>query len=158
SGQTIYNRIASTIRSMYAKIQSLDSAKLLTSTTMTYTANSESLALPSAVKYRPVHTVERQINTGSPLRYDPLRMLTLDHMEPAIRWGELRVLDEDAPWSGYGYYIEQQQTIYVVPAPASDFTLRIRYTAGFTDLVDGADDANVPNLIPEEHHEAIALE
>lgn len=156
--QTIYNRMASVIRTMRDFIKRKDPEKLLTSTTMTYTANSESLALPAAVQNQAIRTVERQVNTAAPIRYDPLRDLTLDQLQQALRWGELPILDEDAPWSGFGYYIEGQTTIYVAPMPASDYTLRIRYSAAFANLTDATDDANAPNFIHEDHHEYIALE
>jgi len=158
SGQTIYDRMSEVIRDMLDEISRLDNAKILTSTTMTYTANAESMALPAGVIGRDISTVERQVNIVAPLRYDPLRAMTLSQNQAALRYGELPVLDSDAPWSGYGYYIEGQSSIYVVPTPTFGLTLRIRYIAAFADLVNTTDDNNSPTLIPEEHHGTIALE
>lgn len=158
NGQTWYNRMASVMRDMHGLIQRRDPSKLITTANVTYPASTESVSLSVALTNRPIHTVERRVNTSTPANYDPLRELDLEQMENALKYGELPQLDEDAPWSNYGYYIEGGVTMYVVPVPASALTLRVRYTAGLVTPTDGADDASNPVFIPEEHHELIALE
>ncbi len=146
---TIYARISTAIRDAVDMIARIDPMKIAKLSTFTYAANSESVTLAAALKYRPIVGVERSLST-SPVRYERL--------DPLTRWqDETRdgydYDDRDVP---YGFRIERD-LIYVIPTPTQDLTLRARYVEDFTELSSTTDQANTLDIIPGEHHEMIAV-
>lgn len=144
SGQTIYNRIIEQVRKMVGEIAEKDPEKVATTTTMTYTADAESVALPAAAARTRILTVEQLVG----LNYYPMPRVTLGE-EQAARIGQTLRAD-------YRFRVEGANII-IWPKPAAALPLRIRYVPRTADIIDVTNDADAPDAIPEEFHGLIAM-
>jgi hypothetical protein len=96
---------------MYAEL-AIDPAAFLTSTTLSYTANTESVAIPAAALYSPIYKVEDYTDSSYPLELLYLSPSTIDsYVSPFGVYS----------WTRVG------NNIKYVPKPESSKTLRIWY-------------------------------
>lgn len=152
---TLYNRLTTTFQQLCGDIAKQDPKKIASLLTVAYPANTESVQFTAgnaALKWRPIFSVE-MLNSTVGL-YEPLDNIT--------DWQDRRSREWDydggnfPAYNRYAYRIERD-LIYVQPQPPQDLTLRVRYQPSIATLTSGSDGNNVPDFIPEEHHDLIAL-
>lgn len=145
---TIYSRMSDEFREMLNESFSYRPSRVGARVSMTYTANSESVALAAGVQYRPVSMVDRLLSSGE---YEPLNILSEYQDQAARRW------DSEGPVvaSSAGYRVEND-SIWVIPRPTETLTLRLLYLPAYAE-VTSASAALSPSFIPVEHHNYLAL-
>lgn len=99
---------------MYAEL-AIEPAAFLTSTTLAYTATSESVTLPAAVQAAPIHKVEDYSDTNNIFE---LLYISPQNAETYVQNDPLAVLT----WTRRG------NSIFYIPKPTEAKTLRIWYT------------------------------
>lgn len=138
---------------MYSEL-SEDSSNFLISTTMTYTANSESVSLPAAVHVVPIYRVEDITNAQFPRELEHVAndvVNSFSHIDTSLTIG--------------GVWSRADTTIIVRPKPFSDLSLRIWYVGNpfsmFTYSVAGDPTASAAttdqHAYPVAHEELICL-
>lgn len=137
---TIKRAINQVAKNLHARITTGFGRRLGTSTTLSYTADSESLALPSAAQLQHVFRVEAAAS-GSSYPYD-LDPMILAEFRNVSRKGTPR------------YFAIQGTSIFLRPIPTSAYTLTIWYVAGLTTLSGGSD---TPSWLPDRFHDLIAV-
>ena len=111
-------------------------------TTMTYTADTEAVALPAAAQVRPITLVQAQ-NAGSS---DALERYDLEQKDPS-EFDEYDNYGEPLVWALEG------TSIAVRPIPKTATTLYLRYVAALADMTLTSD---TPSWLPAEYHHGLA--
>lgn len=132
------------LRRIWAAMVTHAPNKTLKSTTMTYTANAETTALPTSspdLRGRPIRSVEAYVSGGS---------------TPQDRWKlapltqtELDLVDNVGRPTFYAVS-QAESTIGLRPVPTEATTLRILYAPAITALSSSSD---TPSFLPEEFHD-----
>lgn len=145
---TIYARINDVMGELYHEAHEEDPSKFATTATMSYTADAESVILPSAVRTRPLVGVEFL----SGVDYLPLR-----HGSNRQREDYLGQFGRRGTWTDERlFYATEGDYIALFPVPSSTTTLRLRYVPALTEI-DDTDAADSPTWLPAELHAVIAL-
>lgn len=119
-------------------------------TTLTYTANAESVALPSSspdLRGRPIREVAALLTAGSS---DPSERRVLK----AITQPEMSIYDGLNDPMVYALGLADY-TIWLRPVPTADATLYLKYIPGIADLSGSSD---TPTFLPSEFHDVIVDE
>jgi len=89
---------------------------------------------------------ERLVSGGRPI---PVNWVSFQRRHQDGTWPEVTINNYEAP------ICSLMGKRLIVVAPSQEYTLRLWYSAAIEELVDSSD---VPELIPEDFHELIALE
>lgn len=116
--------------------------RFLTSTTLTYTASTEAVALPSACQNQPILKVLGQPSTTT-LRQFPLRPLSVDEIDRMALIGTPQA------------YVVAGTNIMLRPYPAVSYALVIWYDAAASALVSGGAG---PAWLAPKFHDLVALD
>lgn len=144
---TVYRRLTQHFREMLGEAFAVKPTRVGVRASMLYTANSESVALATAAKWRPLSLVSQLLGDG--VSYEPLQQLTEFQERRYLETGSLGLN------GSYGYRIESD-SIWVIPKPSGNLTLRYLYLPEYT-AVTVADAVTSPSYIPTEHHGYLAL-
>lgn len=134
------------MRRLWALMVSHAPNKTLKSTTMTYTANAETTALPTSnpdLRGRPIRSVEAYTSGGT----TPQDRWTL----AAVTQPELDLV-ENVGRPGFYALSQAEATIALRPIPTEATTLRIMYVPVPTALSGNSD---TPTFLPEEFHDLL---
>lgn len=144
---TIYERITDAYRDLIEEVANTSPERVLTTASISYPANTESVALAAGLVSRDIRTIERLDGSD----YIPIDQITLFQDE------RMRQTEEGPAGGGrdYGWRVEGGTTLFLMPKPTSALTLRARYVPAQTAITTG-DSASSPTLLPVEHHPLIA--
>ena len=127
----------------------LNATRFATTTSMTYTADAESVAVTTAAKWRQWISVEDVTDANYPRR---LKEMT---SEEFLKWRDQLNGGVNVYESGRRYrYHALGANMWLAPKPRAARTLRITHV----QAQDAYDAGNPPDLFPPEYHHLIALE
>lgn len=144
---TIYERITDAYRDLIEEIATRTPERLVTTASISYTANAESVTLATALQYRDLRSVEQLVGSD----YVPLDQVNL-YQDEASRQSEA---GPRVSGRAYGWRVEGGTLLYVMPKPAEALTLRARYIPAQAAITT-TDAASSPSIVPVEHHPLIA--
>lgn len=139
-------RINEVGKRIWASVSESAPEQFLEQTTMTYTAATEEVALPSAAQNRQIRVVKALMVAGSTTPSDRLKLQPVTSRDQLEEFADV---GDPLAWC----LALSSRKIMVRPVPPSDTTLYLLYNPQWTDLVGPT---TTPDQLPQDYHPMLA--